>query len=105
MTDTTPSDQDNTPESPCPVCPLLRRRLHDVEEAAENYLQVIIQTGDLRVAAHDALVKALTVDFKTAILSAHDISDVTRKFWLDQIADHEAKADAECEPIEEASDE
>lgn len=96
MTTERPPEESSTAE-PCPICPLLRKRLHDVEEAAENYIEVILTTGDLRVEAHKKLVAALTTDVKTAILAAHDFSDVDRKLWLDQSEQHEAAQSTEAQ--------
>lgn len=80
--------------APCNVCPMLRKRIHDLEEAAENYIEVVTVTGEARMAAMATLQAALTVTFKDAILSSHDMTDEQREFWLNEIAKHEAAQEA-----------
>lgn len=65
---------------------LLRKRLHDLEEAAENYIEVVTETGERRMAAMAQLQSALSSDFKTAILTSYDMTDEQRSYWLSEIA-------------------
>jgi hypothetical protein len=78
----------------CATCDLLRKRLHDVEEAAENYILTITQTGALREEAHKKMVAALTSDFKTAILTSHDMTPAQRAHWLGEIEKNAASRPA-----------
>lgn len=61
---------------------VVRQRLAAVEKAAEEMLEVFQHTGNLRKAAADALVAALTVDFNTQVICSADMSDEQRAEWL-----------------------
>ena len=73
---------------------LLRKRLHDVEQAAQDYLVVTTDTGRLREEAHTKLVAALTTDFRTATLTSHGMTREQRAHWLGESDKHEASTEA-----------
>jgi hypothetical protein len=83
----------STPESSisdAELIALLRKRLHDLEEAAENYIEVVTETGERRMAAMVQLQAALSSDFKTAILCSHGMTPEQRAHWLAKIAEDDA---------------
>lgn len=82
----------------CPVCPILRKRLHDVEEAAEQYLAVVQVTGEARMKAAEVLTQALSSDFRTAVLMSHDMTPEQRDYWLAESDKHEAAHQGEEQP-------
>ena len=81
---------DSTASAGCDVCPMLRRRLSDLEEAVERYIVVMNETGSQRVDALKPVIDALATDFKTAILSSADMTDEQRAYWLAESARHES---------------
>lgn len=80
---------------------LLRKRLHDVEKAAETYLEVVESTGAERMKAYADLRTALTTDFRTALLCSSDTTDEQRTYWLNEI-EKDAAALASASPADRA---
>jgi hypothetical protein len=61
---------------------IVRQRLALVEAAAGSLLDVFNRTGEERKAAVDALLAALTTDFRTAVVCSADMTDEQRAKWL-----------------------
>lgn len=61
---------------------ILRQRIKTLEDAIQQYLEIMAETGQRRMSAYQIMAKALIVDWNMAVLSDPDMTPEQRARWL-----------------------
>lgn len=63
---------------------ICRQRVAELESAIEKWKAVMESTGKDREIAYGVMMRALVTDFRTAVITAPDMTDEQRSYWLSQ---------------------